>query len=52
MGEVIALGSVNVDVQIRAERWPGPGETLLGEEFAMMGGGKAANVAYLARRRP
>jgi ribokinase len=49
-GEVVSLGSVNVDVQVRAERWPEPGETLLGHTFLMIGGGKAANVSYLARR--
>lgn len=48
--EIIALGSINVDLQVRTERWPEPGETLLGRDFAMLGGGKAANVAYLARR--
>ena len=46
---LISLGSVNVDVQARAERWPEAGETLLARDFLMVGGGKAANVAYLAR---
>src|SRR5437763_1516636 len=49
-GVVLSLGSVNVDFQVRTDRWPGPGETLLGREFVMVGGGKAANVAVLARR--
>jgi ribokinase len=49
-GEVVSLGSVNVDVQVRAQRWPEPGETLLGHTFLMIGGGKAANISYLARR--
>ena len=47
---VIALGSINVDFQVAAQRWPNPGETLMVERFLMHGGGKAANVAYLARR--
>ena len=46
---VIALGSINMDIQSRTERWPDPGETLLAEDFLMTGGGKAANVAVLAR---
>ena len=47
---ILSVGSVNVDVQVRTERWPGPGETLIGREFLMIAGGKAANVAFLARR--
>lgn len=50
MGEVLSLGSVNVDVQVRAERPPEAGETLLATEFLLQGGGKAANVAVTARR--
>jgi ribokinase len=46
---IVALGSINVDVQLRADRWPEPDETLLGRNFLMIGGGKAANVAWLAR---
>ncbi len=49
-GQVIALGSINVDCQVRTERWPRPGETVIGKEFLLAGGGKAANRAYLARR--
>ena len=47
---ILALGSVNVDFQVRVERRPELGETLLGRDFAELGGGKAANVAFLARR--
>lgn len=50
LGQVISLGSVGVDVEVRADGWPAFGETLLGSDFLMAGGGKAANVAYLARR--
>lgn len=49
-GRILSLGSVNVDVQVRVPRWPAPGETLLVDTFSMLGGGKAANVAYLARK--
>jgi len=47
---VISLGSINMDVQVRTDRWPESGETMLADEFLMTGGGKAANVAVLARR--
>lgn len=49
-GQIISLGSVNVDFEVRAQQWPEPGETLLGRDFLMTGGGKGANVAYLAGR--
>ena len=48
--QILSLGSVNVDFQVRADRWPELGETLLGQDFLMIGGGKGANVAFLARR--
>jgi ribokinase len=47
---VISLGSVNVDFQVRTDHWPKPGETVLGNDFLMISGGKAANIAYLARK--
>lgn len=50
MQEIIALGSINVDFQMRIGRWPEPGETMIGHEFLMDGGGKGANVALLARK--
>ncbi|HVC34438.1 MAG TPA: hypothetical protein VNL16_13085 [Chloroflexota bacterium] len=42
-GQVMSLGSVGVEV--RAERRPAFGETLLGSDFLMTSGGKAANKA-------
>lgn len=47
---VVSLGSINVDLTVQAGRWPEPGETLIGERFRMLGGGKAANVAVVAAR--
>lgn len=49
-GIILSLGSINVDFQLRVQRWPGPGETLLGDHFLMDAGGKGANVALVARR--
>lgn len=44
---IFCLGSANVDLQVRTERWPGPSETLPVSDFLMVGGGKAANTAFL-----
>jgi ribokinase len=49
-GVVLSLGSVNVDAQVHAARWPEMEETLPTERFALLAGGKAANVAFLARK--
>ena len=49
-GIVISLGSVNADFQVRVERRPDLSETLLASHFLQLGGGKAANVAYLGRK--
>jgi ribokinase len=47
---LLALGSINVDFQVRADRWPEPGETMFTHDMLRAGGGKAANRAFLARR--
>lgn len=49
-GSVISLGSVNADFQVRVDRRPDLNETLLASDFLQLSGGKAANVAYLARK--
>ena len=49
MGSIIAVGSINVDMQASTDRMPESGEALPVRRFLMHGGGKAANVAYLAR---
>ncbi|MCY1013250.1 hypothetical protein OV079_48520 [Nannocystis pusilla] len=43
---LLALGSINLDLQVRADRWPGPGETLPVRDLLRTGGGKAANRAF------
>ena len=50
MGRVIVLGSINSDLVVRVPRLPRPGETVLGGEFAVHGGGKGANQAIAAAR--
>ncbi|MDZ8259287.1 carbohydrate kinase family protein [Nostoc sp. ChiQUE01b] len=49
-GSIISLGSVNADFQVRVDRRPNLSETLLASDFLQLSGGKAANVAYLARK--
>src|SRR3954466_6030938 len=45
MGKVIVVGSINVDLVVTADRFPRPGETLIGNSFARHPGGKGANQA-------
>ena len=47
---IVVVGSVNVDLIVRSERLPRPGETVVGEELVTAGGGKGANQAVAARR--
>lgn len=49
-GDVLSLGSINADFQVRVERRPQVSETLVGHDYARLAGGKAANVAYLCAR--
>lgn len=48
--EVVVVGSVNMDLVVRVERHPRPGETLLGSDYATHPGGKGANQAVAAAR--
>ncbi|HEY5917187.1 MAG TPA: ribokinase [Chryseolinea sp.] len=47
---IIVVGSSNTDMVIKAEKFPMPGETLLGGEFFLFPGGKGANQAVAAAR--
>lgn len=47
---VVVVGSLNMDLVTRAERLPQAGETLAGESFATVPGGKGANQAVAAAR--
>ncbi len=48
MGTVLVLGSLNVDLVVRAPRLPGPGETVCGTSLERRPGGKGANQASAA----
>ena len=47
---IIVVGSSNTDMVIKAEKFPLPGETILGGEFFLFPGGKGANQAVAAAR--
>jgi ribokinase len=49
-GRVVVVGSVNVDLVIRGERLPAPGETVAGGRFERHHGGKGGNQAVAAAR--
>jgi ribokinase len=42
---VVVVGSINMDLVVRAPAIPRPGETVLGDELQMFPGGKGANQA-------
>ena len=47
---IVVFGSVNVDLIVPVPRLPRPGETVLGNDYALLPGGKGANQALAARR--
>ena len=49
-GHVVVVGSINMDMVVRAPRHPSPGETILGSLFRTFPGGKGANQAVAAAR--
>jgi ribokinase len=51
MGHGIAVvGSLNADLVVAVRRFPGPGETVTGQDFEVFPGGKGANQAFAAGR--
>jgi ribokinase len=50
MPRIAVVGSLNMDLVVRAPHLPQAGQTLLGGPFAMFAGGKGANQAVAARR--
>lgn len=48
--QIVVIGSLNMDLVIRMNRFPAPGETITGSDFSTFHGGKGANQAYAAAR--
>jgi len=49
-GNILVVGSLNMDLVVQAPRHPAVGETILGGEFRTFPGGKGANQAVAASR--
>jgi ribokinase len=50
MTRIVVVGSINMDLVTQANRFVGPGETILGECFVTVPGGKGANQSVAAAR--
>ena len=48
--KIVVLGSINMDLVAVAPSLPNPGETVMGDSFASLPGGKGANQAVAAAR--
>ena len=47
---ILVVGSLNMDLVVRVDRAPGPGENVPGRDFATIPGGKSSNQAVAAAR--
>jgi len=50
VSKILVIGSTNTDMVVRTNKFPAPGETILGGSFLMNPGGKGANQAVAAQR--
>lgn len=50
MKRLFVIGSSNTDMVVKTQRFPEPGETILGGDFFMFPGGKGANQAVASAR--
>ncbi len=50
MPHIVVVGSLNMDLVVQVPTIPAPGETVLGDHFATIPGGKGANQAVAAAR--
>jgi ribokinase len=50
LSAIAVVGSLNIDLVIRASHCPKQGETVIGSSFGMAGGGKGSNQALAAAR--
>src|SRR5438067_7311351 len=49
-GVIVVVGSINMDLVCRTAHLPRPGETILGQDFHAIPGGKGANQAVAAAK--
>lgn len=47
---IVIVGSSNTDMVVRVDHFPLPGETLMGNNFLTVQGGKGANQAVAVAR--
>jgi ribokinase len=50
VSDIVVIGSLNMDLVVKTERMPSPGETLAGSGFRTIPGGKGANQAAAMAR--
>ncbi|WP_067568898.1 ribokinase [Nocardia acidivorans] len=50
MARIVVVGSINMDLVTTVKRRPEPGETVSGEKFSLVPGGKGSNQAIAAQR--
>ena len=50
MNKIIVIGSSNTDMVVRSKSLPRPGESVIGGDFMMAGGGQGANQAIAVAR--
>ena len=50
MSDIVVVGSLNMDLVVQASRMPEAGETIAGNDFQLISGGKGANQAVAAAR--
>ncbi|MBD0381452.1 ribokinase [Paenibacillus sedimenti] len=48
--KIVVVGSINIDLVVKSKHIPVAGETVIGQEFATIPGGKGANQAVAAAR--
>ncbi|MGE7053572.1 PfkB family carbohydrate kinase, partial [Paenibacillus glucanolyticus] len=50
MAKIVVIGSASMDLVVTAAKRPGAGETVLGDSFKTVPGGKGANQAVACAR--
>jgi ribokinase len=50
MGNIVVIGSINMDMVVTVDEMPKKGQTVMGKSLEMIPGGKGANQAYAAAK--